>query len=241
MKSRNITLFFSSILFLIILFPACHSSKNDNNTKEFNSRVKKLNKSINKVDNTITLFDSLQNELNKINKDLAEGKITVKEALNKKNILEKNLGRKVARTTNYHPAKNFPDWAKALGLTPPKGMKLDSDYSQITSVNNPDEGFNSVLMVYKSNYNIAMQQAAEIAKKAHIPLIKEYKAAFEMKKKYNEEIVKGAVYMNFEPGDPSQPKYAIAITVDENGLLTISATNTRQMENQLIKDKTNLP
>lgn len=240
MKSRNIILFLSGVFILIILFPSCHSSKKDS-TKEFNARVNKLNKSISKVDNTITLFDSLQNELSKINKDLSEGKITVKEAVRKKDILERSLGRKVARTTNYHPAKKLPNWAKALGLTSPKGMKLDSDYSQITSVKNPNEGFNSVLMVYKSNYDKAMQQAAEIAKKAHIPLIKEYKAAFEMKKKYNEEIIKGAVYMNFEPGAPSQPKYSIAITVDKNGLLTISATNTRQMESQLLKDKTNLP
>ena len=87
----------------------------------------------------------------------------------------------------------------------------------------------------------AMQQAAIIARNANVPLTKEYKSAFEMKKKFGEDIIKGAVYMNFELGDPVQPKYSIAITVGENGTLTVSATDSRGMEEHLKMNKLNTP
>jgi hypothetical protein len=115
-------------------------------------------------------------------------------------------------------------------------MAIDSDYSQITSERNPDEGYNSVLMVYKGSYANAMKQAAIIAARARIPMTPEYKTINEMNKQSNgEDIIRGVAYMNFEPGAPNQPKYAIAITVNDKGVLTISATDSRQMEEQLQK------
>jgi len=199
----------------------------------FNEKLSEFKNNIKKVSHTISMVDSLQKEEAKISADRDEGKISDNEAKRKLAILDSTLGRRVARSTNLHPAKTLPDWAKKLGLMVPVGMKLDTDYSQMTSAANKDEGFNSVILVYKGNYNTAMQQAALIAKSAKVPLTKEYKTAFEMKKKFGEEIIKGAVYMNFDLGDPVQPKYSIAITVSENGTLTISATDSKGMEKHL--------
>lgn len=233
---------FHYILIVALLgsFYGCkdHKPKKKDN---FNKRLSEFKNNIKKVNNTITMVDSLQKEEAKISTDRDEGKISDNEAKRKLAILDSTLGRKVARSTNLHPAKTLPGWARALGLMTPAGMTLDTDYSQMTSAANKDEGFNSVVLVYKGRYNTAMQQAALIAKSANVPLTKEYKTAFEMKKKFGEEIIKGAVYMNFDLGDPVQPKYSIAITVSENGTLTISATDSKGMEKHLKINSLNTP
>ncbi len=234
---RKLLHFFLIAAFLVSLF-SCKQHK-PNNTDNFNNRLKEFKKNINKVDNTITMVDSLDKQQAQINADRDAGKISDSEAKKKLDLLDRTLGRKVARTTNLHPARTLPDWARALGLRMPVGMELDTDYSQVTSEKNEDEGFNSVVLVFKGDYHHAMQQAALIAGDAHVPLTKEYKTAFEMKEKYGEEIIKGAVYMNFELGAPVQPKYAIAITVSETGTLTISATDSKGMENHLKLNKLN--
>lgn len=225
---------FHYILIIAILtgFSSCkeHKKKKGDN---FNKKLSEFKDNIKKVNNTITMVDSLQKEEAKISQERDEGKISDQEAKMKLAILDSTLGRKVARTTNLHPASTMPNWARNLGLRTPVGMALDTDYSQMTSAGNKDEGFNSVVLVYKGNYKTAMQQAAIIAKSAHVPLTKEYKTAFEMKKKFGEEIIKGAVYMNFDLGDPIQPKYSIAITVSAKGTLTISATDSKGMEKHL--------
>lgn len=236
-KMKNLYHRFLIVIFLLIvggLYSCINQSKPDAaNTNKFNAKLNQFKKSIHKVDITITLVDSLEKQQEKINAERNDGKISESEAKKRMDIIDKTLGRKVAQTTNLHPASNLPTWAKALGLSMPQGMKLDTDYSQTTSKNNPDEGFNSVLLIFKGNYKTAMQQAAIIAKGAHVPLAKEYKTAFEMKQKYGDEIVKGAVYMNFELGAPRQPKYSIAITVNESGTLTISAADSKSMEKHL--------
>lgn len=213
-------------------FYSCKQHKPDT-ADNFNAKLKEFKKNIKNVDNTITMVDSLAKQQARINSERDAGKISDSEAKTRLDNLDRTLGRKVARTTNLHPAIDLPGWAKDLGLRMPRGMELDTDYSQATSEKNQDEGFNSVVLVFKGNYKTSMQQAAIIAQNAHVPLTKEYKTAFEMKKKYGDEIIKGAVYMNFDLGDPVQPKYSIAITVSETGTLTISATDSKGMEDHL--------
>ncbi|MBE0649379.1 MAG: hypothetical protein IH595_00930 [Bacteroidales bacterium] len=236
---RKLLNFILIAAFLVGLY-SCKQHKPDT-TENFNTKLQEFKKNINKVDNTITMVDSLEKQRTRINDERDAGKITDSEAKRKLDVLDSTLGRKVAKSTNLHPAKSLPDWASELGLRMPVGMELDTDYSQITSEKNDDEGFNSVVLVFKGDYNTAMKQAAIIARDAHVPLTKEYKTAFEMKEKYGEEIIKGAVYMNFELGDPIQPKYSIAITVSENGTLTISATDSKGMESHLKINNLNAP
>lgn len=231
---------FSLPILLFITVFALTSCKEENNKKKeaekFQDKLHAFNNSINKVDNTIKLMDSLEKELNKVKEKRNAGIISNDEAQKQIDFINKTLGRKVARSTNYHPTSSLPRWAVQLGLSTPAGMVLDSDYSQLTSESNPDEGFNSLLMVYKSNYETAMRQAAIIAAKAHVPMTPEYKTIRKMNAQSgNDDIIKGIAYMNFEPGAPNQPRYAIAITVSQKGVLTISATDTQKMEKQLQK------
>ena len=90
---------------------------------------------------------------------------------------------------NENPVISLPYWAVKLGLTEPQGLTLDSDFSQSTSENNPDEGFNSVVMVYRGAYQVAMEQAKMIAAKAVIPLSDDYEAAQQLAEKFGKPII----------------------------------------------------
>lgn len=229
------TIFSSSIVWallgLVVLIgtPSCDDTK-PSDAHKFNKDLGKFNRTIHKVDRTMDLMDSMQQEIDHVEVELKQGKINNAEAHKALNRINENYGRKIARNSNYHPASGLPQWAKNLGLTEPQGLVLDKDFSQVTSEDNPVEGYNSFTLVYKGRYNQAIKQAAIIARKAHIPMTKEYKNALEMKKKYGEDILKGAIYMNFELGSKSNPRYNIAITVDENGTLTLSATDSEKMD-----------
>ena len=225
------------ILLLAAMFlNSCDESK-PTDAHKFNKDLGKFNRTIHKVDKTMDLMDSMQMEIDKVEKELAEGKITPEYAHKRLNVINTTHGRQIAKNSNYHPAYGLPQWAKDLGLTEPQGMVLDKDFSQVTSEDNPVEGYNSVTLVYKGRYEKAMKQAEIIARKAHIPMTKEYKNARELEKKYGDVILKGAIYMNFELGAQDNPRYNIAITVDENGTLTISATDAQKMD-ELISSQT---
>ncbi len=226
------------VMLLIItgIFVACDESK-PTDAHKFNKDLGKFNRTINKVDKTMDLMDSMQMEIDKLEKELAEGKVSSEYARQRLDEINTYYGRKIARNSNYHPALGLPQWAKDLGLTEPEGMVLDKDFSQVTSEDNPVEGYNSVTLVYKGRYDKAMKQAEIIARKAHIPMTKEYKNARELEKKFGEVILKGAIYMNFELGAKDNPRYNIAITVDDKGTLTISATDSKKLE-ELVSTQT---
>jgi len=182
-------------------------------------------------------MDNMDARILEVKKQRDAGRISDKEAQRRIDAINKTLGREVAKSTKKIPVYDLPGWAKALGLTLPEGLSLDQDFSQITSENNPQEGFNSVTLVYRGKYLNAMQQASIIAGKARIPLSDEYKTAFEMKQKYGDEIIKGAVYMNFKLGATQNPRYTVAVSVDESGTLTISAADSKKMKEQLETNK----
>ncbi len=217
------------VMFALTVLTSCEEQK-PSDAHKFNKDLGTFNRTINRVDKTMDLIDSMQMAIDNLQKDLASGKISQAEAHERLNAINKKYGRQIARNSNYHPATGLPQWAKDLGLTEPQGMVLDKDFSQITSEDNEIEGYNSVTLVYKGRYNQAMKQAEIIARKAGIPMTKESKNAREMEKKYGEVIMKGAIYMNFELGGENNPRYNIAITVDENGTLTISATDRQKLE-----------
>jgi len=221
---------------LIFLASSCNPPR-QNDAKKFDAKVSKFERSIKKVDKTIRLMDNMDARILEVKKQRDAGRISDKEAQRRIDAINKTLGREVAQSTKKAPVYDLPGWAKALGLTLPEGLTLDQDFSQITSENNPQEGFNSVTLVYRGDYLKAMQQASIIAGKARIPLTDEYKTAFEMKEKYGDEIIKGAVYMNFKLGATQNPRYTVAISVDESGTLTISASDSKKMKEQLETNK----
>jgi hypothetical protein len=224
------------ILGLFFLVVSCNPPR-QNDAKKFDVKMNKFERSIKKVDKTIRMMDNMDARILEVKKQRDAGRISDKEAQRRIDAINKTLGREVAKSAKKTPVYDLPVWAKNLGITLPEGLTLDQDFSQITSENNPSEGFNSVTLVYRGNYMKAMQQASIIAGRARIPLTDEYKTAFEMKEKYGDEIIKGAVYMNFKLGASQNPRYTVAISVDESGTLTISVADSKKMKEQLETSK----
>ena len=139
-------------------------------------------------------------------------------------------------TDGHITGTSLPDWAKRLGLSEPKNMKLVPDMSHLTSAVMPGEGFNSVTLVYSGNYDTAMNQATRIAKAAKLPPSKEYKA-FRKQAIHagHVNMVKGIAYMNYDLST-RDTNFLIYVQVDEKGMLTVSATDMKQMNLQLSKN-----
>jgi len=225
------------VLFLLfsgvaVGFFSCGNPRS-NSKKKFDVRLNKFNRSLRKADKTLDMMDAMAARKALVEADYRAGKISEAEARRRLAAIQHQYGQKMAGTRAAPAGAGLPAWAKALGLVEPKNMVLDKTLSQITTEDRNGDGFNSVTLVYKGSYQQAMAQAKRIAAMARVPLTPEYRTAMEMKKKYGEEILKGAVYMNFEPGRKSSSKYNIAITVDAAGVLTISATDAEKMEKEM--------
>jgi hypothetical protein len=221
------------VLFLTTLLIISCNSPHQNQKKKFDVRLNKFNRSLRKADKTLDMMDAMTARKALVEADYRAGRITEAEARRRLAAIDKELNRQISGTKTSSVTVGLPDWAKALGLTEPENMVLDKSLSQITSEDRYGSGFNSVTLVYKGSYAQAMTQAKRIAALAKVPLIPEYRTAMEMKKKYGEDILKGAVYMNFEPGAKSASGYNIAITVDAQGVLTISAADATKMEQEI--------
>lgn len=224
-----------SIIFILLLFiiVSCDEESKPVENDKFKDDLQSFNKSMDKLDQTMNVIGEMQDKMDKIDKDMARGSLSEKEAALKKEKVNEEYSRELAKSANMNPARRLPDWAHALGLTEPQGLRVDRDISQTTSENNPTEGYNSVLLIYYADYEKAMQQAAIIAEKADIPMSKDYVMAKQMEKEIGEVILRGIAYMNFELGSDDLPQYTIAITVDENGVLAISANDAYKINEQL--------
>ncbi|HMM11970.1 MAG TPA: SHOCT domain-containing protein [Bacteroidales bacterium] len=219
-------------LFMIFLLTACEPPKQESETERFERDLKSFNSQMDNLGQQVQLLESMQNELDQLEKQRASGDISDEEFKRKTSMVKDTYGRALAKR---EPQRNFaglPSWAIELGLSLPNGMQLDQGFSQITSVNNPDEGFNSVLLVFNGDYQTAMQEASRIARQARVPLSKDFEEAREIAQKYSSNPLKGIAYMNFEPFKKDAP-VNISITVDETGVLTISAVDVQQMNRQL--------
>ncbi len=222
-------LFFAGIA---VVFYSC-DSPSSNPKKKFDVRLNKFNRSLRKADKTLDMMDAMAARKALVEADYRAGRITEAEARKRLAAINNRFNRKISGSASTVPKTGLPNWARALGLSGPRNMVLDKSLSQVTSEDNNGTGFNSVTLVYKGTYRQAMAEARRIAALAKIPLSPEYRTAMEMKKKYGEDILKGAVYMNFEPGGSNPSGYNIAITVDASGVLTISATDAAKMEKEM--------
>lgn len=229
-----IKLFGFSFVAIILFIAGCIPPPQTNETDKFDTELKTFKKSMNNIGQTLDMVDAMQKEVNKVEQKRALGEISDKEAERQLLEIKETYGRTLAKKSNFNPATSLPQWANHLNLTEPAGMRLDPDYSQMTSANNPDEGFNSVLLVYVGDYNLAMKEAARIARIANIPMGKDYMQAVELSKTYNTEPIKGVAYMNFDPFIEDKD-FNISITVDESGMLTISVVDVQQMKNEFEK------
>lgn len=232
MQFRIITGYILAFFIVLTSLIACDEVPKEEG-KDFQQNLTSFTSSMDKVDSTLDLMDQMQEEVNRVEEDRDQGVITDEEAIDQLNEINNTLGRELAKKTNDNPVSGLPRWARRLGLTEPTGMSFDQDFSQSTSERNEIEGFNSIILVYRGNYNVAMQQADIIAKTANIPLSQDYKDALQLKNEYGIETIKGASYMNFKIGADNNPKYNISITVDDDGTLTINATDNEALLRQL--------
>ncbi len=226
---KNLNIYLIAIILLIAV--ACDPPAEESQTEKFEKDLQQFNKKMDNISQTMDILDALQKELDQLEKLRAEGKISDEEYSRQSNEVKDTYGRALAKRDNQKPATALPQWALKLGLTEPVGMVLDQAFSQITSVENRDEGFNSVLMVYSGKYDLAMQEATRIARQAGIPLSKDFIQAKEIAETYSSSPMKGIAYMNFDPFVKDAP-INISITVDETGMLTISAVDVEQMRRQ---------
>ncbi|MDN5349305.1 MAG: hypothetical protein PWQ54_701 [Bacteroidales bacterium] len=232
--------FLHRLLIVLLLFLFSCLSEEKSETEKFENELSHFNKSMESIGQTMDLVDAMQAEVERIEKSRSLGELTDKEADEQLNELKETYGRIIARRSNVNPATSLPDWAKNLGLSEPIGLTLDTDYSQLTSFSNPEEGFNSILLVYYGDYQLAMNEASRIARAAGIPLSKDYKQAVELAKTYSTTPIKGVAYMNFDPF-VSDADFNISITVDETGMLTISAVDVAQMKKQFENENREMP
>ncbi len=225
---------FSLVLVVIVslIINSCDEpTKKDD--KDFQQNLSSFNNTMTNLDDALNLMDSMQQKVDNIKRARDLGEISDDEASSKLEQVNNAIGRKIAKTYNTAPLVGIPTWAAKLGLSQPTNMVFDKDYSQSTSESNKSEGFNSILLVYHGNYNVAIRQAAIIAKKANIPMSKDYKDALALSREYDIETIKGASYINFEFGSKNNPRYSTSITVDENGTLTINVTDTQEFVERL--------
>ncbi|MFZ2150663.1 MAG: hypothetical protein WAZ12_04865 [Candidatus Absconditicoccaceae bacterium] len=184
-----------------------------------------------------------------IQQKLINGEITQEQAQE----MTQNIGNysieDISNTKKFVEAikiAGLPDRAKNLGLVEPLGMSLDQDISKITSIDNDTEGFDSVILVYKGDYLKSVEEAARIAQLASIPVSKEFQQAKEIEKEspdimnqMGDDIknsMKGIIYTNNDLTDINV-EYLISISVDQDGTLTINASNYKQMKEAMKNSK----
>lgn len=221
-------------IFLIFFLPAiimlsCQSKEERTGEQEFREQLDSFSESIQNIDKTMQLVSLLNKELELLERKVQSGEMSREQANQLAEELNKTYEREIARRSNLNPAKSLPEWAKELGLVEPRGLVLDRDFSKKTSVSNQDEGYNSIKLVYRGKYDVAIEQAKMIAKKANLPLSKNYADAFAKAEKYPSALkeIKGISYMNYEPGDQDL-NYKISVSVDAEGVLTIYAIDESQ-------------
>jgi hypothetical protein len=195
--------------------------------------------------NSIGDLAALQIVVTQITEDLAQGKLSTEDAqwlLTKLQdryleltdiaqqhietqfaVLEKSLD--VQSTTSY----SLPFWAKKLWMTEPKGMELNTVLSkQYTN----EEGYSSTILVYKSDYEIALQQAEILAEKADLHLSKTFQQGQTIAKQWNAAYISGldvewlkygVVYVNHDLLDKNVETF-LSVSVDYDWTLVVEAT-----------------
>jgi hypothetical protein len=239
MLIMNRTILNAQVLMIIVfLAVSCQEPPEKTETDRFEQELQNFNQTMGELGQTMDMMDAMEQEIDMVEKQRSEGQITDEQADKLLNEIKQTYGRAIARRSKSNPASGLPAWARELGLTEPVGLILDPDYSQMTSADNPTEGFNSIMLVYSGPYNKSMAEAERIAASAGIPVSKDYEQAIELSVTYGSTPIKGIAYMNFDPFI-SDNDVNISITVDEEGMLTISAVDIRQMKRSVVGRNSN--
>lgn len=226
------------IILPVLLIVSCDPPQEETETERFEKELNNFNQRMDNIGQSMQILDAMQTELDELERLRAQGEISDAEYSKRSNDVKETFGRAIARRDRTKPVSGLPNWALQLGLSEPQGLVLDQEFSQITSVDNKDEGYNSVMFVYSGNYDLAMKEAERIARQARIPISKDYLDATELIEKFGSNPIKGITYMNFDPFVRDAP-VNISITVDETGILTLSAVDVEQMKRMFERQRPN--
>jgi ribosomal protein L39E len=141
----------------------------------------------------------------------------------------------------------IPNWVRELNIFSPKWMILKTGDSYQTT--QEVDGFNSMHFVYKWEYDTAMQQAEQLARRAGISVSEEFQMAQDVMKKMwsdaSDEMkklawdLKWVVYSNYSITKNPDSDHIISISVDEDGTMEVVVTDRKNMQ-EIAKDKIDL-
>lgn len=235
--SRSSKWLFIISLFMIVTV-SCDPPQEETETERFEKELNSFNQRMDNIGQSMQILDAMQAELDELEGLRAKGEISDAEYSRRSNDVKETYGRAIARRDKTKAVVGLPTWALQLGLSEPQGLLLDQEFSQVTAVETKDEGYNSVMLVYSGNYETAMKEAERIARQARIPISKDYLDAHELMEKFGSTPIKGITYINFDPFVRDAP-VNISITVDETGILTISAVDVEQMKRLFERQRPN--
>jgi hypothetical protein len=147
-------------------------------------------------------------------------------------VYEARKSADAAALENVQPASGLPRWARDLGLPDPVGLHLDCARSQSTSDKYPDQGFNSVILVYTGDYGLVCTEAERLAKAANIPprMVSRQKPV--QKGGDNFPVEHEILYTNYDL-KTRMTGHLISIEAEYPGKLTVMATDMVQLNNKL--------
>ena len=204
-------------------------------------------KDVTKIDvSTINDLSSLDVVISQVSQDIASWTLSTDQALDIVNKLQQryldltNTAQSTIETKFETIQKTFeahsvivywlPLWAKRLWVTEPVGMELNKTLSTFNVMDN--SGYSSTTLVYSWSYEVSLQQAKDIAKKAHLSVSKNFQQAQSLAKLGNIDYISGLdigslskwiIYTNHELLDTNVDQL-LSVGVDQYWTLTIEAT-----------------
>lgn len=166
--------------------------------------------------------------LRSLEEDLVAGNISKHEFDSLSGLLRLQLERSAALKDDSRNPDKIPEWVTKLGISEPFGMKFDQVFSNYTSVDDPTEGFNSVSLVYSGTYEKAMEEAARIASGAKLTIGGLFKAQGSPNTSPVAGNNSGIRYVNYSLNHSNQD-FLVSVQVEPSGLLTIMATDNKQL------------
>lgn len=176
---------------------------------------------------------NIEERLHDLSAQLEAGKITKQTYDSLSGILRAQVRNMEAVADENHPLEKMPEWVSKLGIKDPEGMKLDLDFSSYTSVNNPSEGFNSVSLIYKGDYETAVREATKMADTLKLAVGGNFEAKGNPREKMLPTHVGMLKFLNYSL-ENTDKDFLISVQVDPAGRLTLSVTDNRQLNARLL-------
>ncbi len=236
---KTVTLFKIVALSILVILVGCNPQPTEQQKTEFDKNSEEelekqsddFSKSMDNLDEAMNVASQLNQRIQLVEQRFKDERITRERADELIEAINKRYGKESSTTAEDATVQYvFPSWLQDIGISEPLGMAFDGDNSFQTKENNMQDGYNSVLYIYHSNYAKAMKEAERIATAAGIPMSENYRKAKELSKKLGKEIegLKGVTYMNYEFGEKDFSKpYKISISVDEKGKFTLNVADMK--------------